>query len=142
MSLGLLIQVGSTWAMVGVIWTIQLLVYPNMAQVPAAGFESFERLHQRRVVWVLALFAPAEIVTALIVFLAPGDVPRWMPLVGSLILVALWISTAVFYAPLHGRLLNGFDPVLHQRLVRTNWLRTAGWSLRGALVLAMVASLA
>ena len=140
MGLSLLIHVGSTWAMVGVIWIIQVVVYPYMASVPAGAFSGYERLNQRRVLWVLALFAPAEVITGLVVFLAPGTVPRWMPLVGGVILVLLWVSTAFFYAPLHGRLLDGFDSGLHRRLVSANWLRTVGWSVRGVLVLAMVAA--
>ena len=139
MSLALLVHVGSTWAMVGVIWVIQLLVYPAMTSVPAVGFAAYERAHQRRMLWVLALFAPAEVITGLIVFLAPDAVPRWMPLVGGVLLAFCWVSTAFFYAPLHGKLLNGFDPELHQRLVASNWLRTVAWSARGVLVLAMVA---
>jgi len=31
-----------------------------------------------------------------------------------------------------------FIPSSHRLLVASNWLRTAGWSLRGLLVLAMV----
>jgi hypothetical protein len=134
----LLVHVAVTWAMVGVIWTIQLLQYPAMAAVPAEGFVRFEQIHQRRVTAVLALFAPVELATALWLFLGPGAIPRWMPLVGGLALVALWTSTGLFYAPLHGRLAAGFDPGLHRRLVRWNWARTAGWTGRGVLVLSML----
>ncbi|MDJ0791696.1 MAG: hypothetical protein QNJ71_07350 [Acidimicrobiia bacterium] len=137
----LLLQVASTWAMVGIIWVIQVLQYPQLADVPAASFPEFERQHQRRIALVLALFAPIEIVTALWLFLDPGGIPRWMPLVGGLLLAGIWISTALFYAPIHGSLTDGFDPALHRSLVRWNWARTAAWSLRGMLVLAMVASL-
>ena len=41
--------------------------------------------------------------------------------------------------PLHGRLAQGFDAVAHRRLVSTNWVRTAGWSVRGLLALLMTA---
>ena len=34
---------------------------------------------------------------------------------------------------------GGFDKHAHALLVRTNWIRTAGWSLRGLLVLAWLA---
>jgi hypothetical protein len=36
------------------------------------------------------------------------------------------------------RLSTGFDPVVHRRLVRTNWIRTAAWTVRGAAAVAMV----
>ena len=122
--------------MVGFIWTIQLLVYPLMAQVPADGFVAFERFHQRRVVVVLSLFAFVEVVSAAaLVFV---DVDRSLWLGGGVILVALWVSTGAFYAPLHGRLATGFDSRSHSLLVRTNWLRTIGWTVRGVLAAMVV----
>ena len=135
----LLVQTATTWAMVGVIWLMQVLVYPQLADVPKDAFPAFERRHQRRVVPVLAVFAPLEILSALWLFVDPGPIPRWLPLVGGIILAAIWISTALFYAPIHGRLSTAFDADSHDRLVRWNWLRTVGWTARGVLVIAMVA---
>jgi len=43
--------------------------------------------------------------------------------------------------PSHELLSKGFDSVVHQRLVSTNWLRAAAWSLRGFLVLSMTWSM-
>lgn len=126
--------------MVGLIWTMQVLQYPLLAKVPASSFPAFEAAHQRRVSWVLALFAPVEIVTAAWLFLSPGDIARWMPLTGGLLLAGIWLSTATFFGPMHGRLAGGFDPRLHRLLVTGNWARTGAWSLRGALVLGMAAS--
>jgi hypothetical protein len=122
--------------MVGFIWTIQLLVYPLMARVPADGFPTFEQFHQRRVVVVLALFSFAEVVSAAALVFSGVDRSLW--LAGGLLLVALWVSTGAFYAPLHGRLAGGFDPGLHSLLVNTNWARTIGWTVRGVLALVVL----
>lgn len=138
MTPALLAHVATTWAMVGVIWTIQLLQYPSMAAVPPVSFPRFEEAHQRRVTAVLALFSPIELATALWLFLDPGPIPGWMPLAGGLALVVLWVSTGCFYVPLHRRLVAGFDAGVHRRLVRWNWVRTAGWTGRGILVLGML----
>ena len=133
-----LTHAAATWAMVGVIWTIQLLVYPSMARVPADGFVAYEEFHQRRVVLVLALFAVVEVIAAAAIAVSDTGVPPWMWWTGGAILVALWVSTGAFYAPLHGRLSDGFDADLHALLVGTNWLRTIGWTARGALAIAML----
>lgn len=135
----LLAHLAVTWAMVGVIWTVQLLQYPLMARVPADGFIGFEQAHQRRITAVLALFAPLEIVTAVAVAFAVPEVPRWLSFGAGAVLAAVWVATAAFYGPLHGRLSTGFDPALHRLLVRANWVRTVAWTLRGAAALAMVA---
>ncbi len=53
--------------------------------------------------------------------------------------VSIWASTALLQVPRHTALGSGFDRAAHGGLVLTNWLRTAAWSLRGALVLWMAA---
>ncbi len=135
----LLAHLAATWAMVGFIWMIQLVQYPQMALVPHEHFARFEAEHQRRVVLVLALLAPAEVVTAAVVALTADELPALLTLGAGALLAAIWVATGAFYAPLHGRLLAGFDPDLHRLLVRSNWARTMAWTARGALAIAMVA---
>jgi hypothetical protein len=127
----LLLHMAATWAMVGFIWTIQVLVYPLMKEVPEGAFPRFEAMHQRRVTAVIALFGPLEVVMAAVVFLTVDAVPAWLSFGSGALLAAIWTSTAFFYAPLHARLAAGFDEQLHGRLVSTNWLRTIAWTLRG-----------
>ena len=47
----------------------------------------------------------------------------------ALLIVSVWSVTALVSVPLHRRLSNGYDACAVQRLINTNWLRTAGWSL-------------
>ena len=65
----------------------------------------------------------------------PGSSCRWWALLVSM------LTTALVAAPAHGRLGDGFDPVLMERLLRADRLRTAGaaWALTGALVAAVEA---
>ncbi len=51
----------------------------------------------------------------------------------------IWASTALLQVPRHTALGSGFDRAALSGLVLTNWLRTAAWSVRGALVLWMTA---
>ena len=127
----LLTHMAATWAMVGFIWTIQVLQYPLMSEVPKGGFPRFEAVHQRRVTTVIALFGPLEVVMAALVFLTVDAVPAWLSFGSGAVLAAIWTSTAFFYAPLHARLADGFDERLHRRLVTSNWLRTIAWTVRG-----------
>lgn len=128
-----------TALMVGFIWTIQLLTYPMMQAVPADGFVSYELMHRNRVTALLAVLAPTEIVATAGVVLFVDDVPSWLSIGAGALLFAIWLSTLLYYAPLHMRLSTGFDPVTHRLLVRTNWIRTAAWTARGAAAIAMIA---
>lgn len=135
----LVANLAGTAVMVGFIWTIQVLTYPMMQAVPAEGFVAYELSHRNRVTAVLAVLAPTEIVAAAGVVVFVDDVPGWLAIGSAGLLFAIWLSTLLFYAPLHMRLSDGFDPVVHRRLVRTNWIRTAAWTLRGAAAIAMIA---
>ena len=54
--------------------------------------------------------------------------------IGLSFVAVIWLSTFVCQVPAHERLSKQFDPRIHRRLVRSNWLRTAVWSARGAVV--------
>lgn len=134
------VHAGVTLAMVGVIWAVQLTIYPQFRSVSPADFGAYVEAHSRRIVSALAVFAPAEMLTALLVFLlAPGDVGRALAFGAGALLAAAWISTALWYAPLHGRLQGEpYNAASIELLIRTNWIRTALWSARGVLALMLL----
>ena len=71
-------------------------------------------------------------------FARPAAIPFGLTLTGGIV-EALAIGTTAFVsAPLHGRLQNGYDSALLSRLIRTNWLRTAAWTARGFIAVAML----
>jgi hypothetical protein len=54
-------------------------------------------------------------------------------LAGVLVLI-VWLSTFVLQVPIHNRLKTGKEDREIRRLVTTNWIRTAAWSLKAATV--------
>jgi hypothetical protein len=83
-----------------------------------------------------------ELGTALLLLVyRPPEVPATLVWMGLGLLVLIWASTAWIQAPRHTILARGFDAAVYTALVRTNWLRTLGWTLRGGLVLWMVGRL-
>ena len=135
----LVANLAGTALMVGFIWTIQVLTYPMMRAVPGDGFVAYELTHRNRVTAVLAVLAPAEIVATAGVVAFVDEVPGWLSIGAAALLFAIWLSTLLFYAPLHMRLSTGFDEVVHRMLVRTNWIRTAAWTVRGVAAVVMIA---
>ena len=139
MSLVLVLHASFTLIMVGVIWFVQLVHYPLMAQVGAVRFGGYERQHARRTAWVVALPMLGEATTAvLLLWRIPGGSAAWPAWLGLGLLVLIWASTAFLQVPCHRELESGFDEKAHRRLVLTNWIRTAAWSGRGILVLWML----
>lgn len=133
----LVAHAGLTMAMVGVMWAVQLVIYPQFKTVPAESFNAYVTDHSARIVWLLVPFAPGEVVLSLLLVLQrPGGVSVALVWAGGILLAAAWVATAVLYVPMHDRLRrNGHDSAAIERLIRSNWLRTALWSLRGLLAL-------
>ena len=135
----LLLHVAATLFMVGVIWFVQIVHYPLMASIGRAEFTAYEQAHTRRTAWVVGPPMLLELATGLVLlWVRPAGVSLTLPLVGIALLAILWVSTHFIQVPCHERLSRGFDPAVHRRLVSTNWVRTAAWSLRGFLVVWMV----
>jgi hypothetical protein len=136
----LLANLGSTLFMVGVIWFVQVVHYPLFSRVGGEGFALYSEAHSRLTTYVVGPPMLVEAATALLlVFHRPAEVPLWAALVGLALVGMIWASTALLQVPRHRALGSGFDRAALSGLVLTNWLRTAAWSVRGALVLWMAA---
>jgi hypothetical protein len=151
----LVAHAAATFVMVGVIWFVQLVHYPLFARYGRSEFAATARRHATLTTFIVAptmLIEALSATTLLVLVLAGGDVPRelgsdadaftMVASVGCVALACAWVSTFLVQVPLHVRLGNGYDAGTHARLVRTNWVRTIAWSVRGVcagwmLVLAM-----
>jgi len=133
-----LAHLGSSLYMVGLIWFVQVVHYPLFASVGNLEFPSYEQRHMTLTTWVVAPPMLIEGATALLlIWFRPIGVPEWSVWSGLVLLGVSWLSTAFIQVPCHELLSKVFEPVVHRRLVSTNWLRTAVWSLHGGLVLWM-----
>jgi hypothetical protein len=121
--------------MVGVIWMVQLVHYPLFAGVGLGNFIEYQKRHQTLMAFVVGppMLLEASSSVALAWYPPPGVSP-WMVFTGIGLVILIWISTAAIQVPCHARLVQGFDARVHRRLVRSNWIRTVAWSVRGLLV--------
>lgn len=132
------IQLAATLYMMGLIWFVQLVHYPMFANVPEHAFGAYERVHQQRTAWAVSPMIVELAAAVAYLWYRPSGHPAWLAWLGLAIVLAMWGSTFLWFGPAHGKLGRGFDAELHRRLVRYNWARTAGWSLRGLLLTAAV----
>ena len=135
----LLAHAAATVFMVGLIWFVQVVHYPLFADVGREGFAAYHASHSRRTTWVVGPVMAAEALCALLlVARRPPGVPLGLALAGLVLLGVVQAGTAFLAVPRHGVLGGGSDERSYALLVATNWLRTAGWTARGVLALAMV----
>lgn len=121
--------------MTGVIWFVQVVHYPLFARVPPEQFVAYERAHVDRTGWVVGPPMLLEVGTAAYLLLTyPAIATNPAFLAAFALLLVVWLATAVFSVPLHRRLAQAPDARAVRRLVATNWIRTAGWTGRVALL--------
>lgn len=145
----LVVHAAATWTMTGLIWFVQLVHYPLMAQVGREGWTDYEKAHQARTTWIVAPVMLTELVTAIgvLVIVQPDMGPAVSPTVipalwfGACLLGVVWASTFLLQVPLHKKLSHEYSDRFHASLVRSNWLRTAAWTGRAVLVAATLPSL-
>lgn len=135
----LLVHVASTWALVGLIWMVQLVVYPGFADVGDAQLAGFHEQHCRRITWVVGPLMGAELFSGIALLSEPTPGASVTLLWVGMGLIALnWLCTGLVSVPLHARLRVRDRARVESRLVSTNWIRTLAWTVRGPLVLLLL----
>lgn len=135
----LFFQVVISLLLTGLIWTIQVVHYPLFAEVGEQAMVAYARHHQARILWLVAPLMLGEM-TAATLFLKyrPTGISLASAVVGMGLVLAIWLSTAIWQVPAHETLATGYDaPTIH-RLIDSNWVRTIAWSVRSVLLLQVV----
>jgi hypothetical protein len=126
----------STLMMTGLIWLIQIVHYPLFDLVGSGQFPDYERRHARLISWVVGPLMLVELgCAAALVFFHRESLLAWA---GLGLLAVIWFSTAFIQVPCHDVLQSGFNAAAHKRLVRSNWIRTIAWTLRGIIALLLI----
>lgn len=117
--------------MVGVIWLVELVVYPAFADVPAENWQPWHERHTQALGVIAGPTMIVELASGLAcVALAPG----WLAGVSAALVVGTWVVTFGWAVPAHQRLAAGYDRYAVQCLRRVNRWRTVLWSVRLVVV--------
>ena len=125
--------------MVGLIWFVQIVHYPLFGYVGSKEFGIFHENHKILITPVVGIVMIVELVTSgILIFQIPIGIPNWTAIVGIILLGFIWFSTLFLQIPYHNKLSSKFDDNVLMMLVKTNWIRTICWSLRGIIILIML----
>ncbi|MCA9261789.1 MAG: hypothetical protein KDA61_21375 [Planctomycetales bacterium] len=135
-----LAHMGATWAMVGLIWFVQIVHYRLFEAVPDDAFCEYEQAHCRLTAWVVGPPMLVEAGTAVaMAFAPPAGTSHELLWIGLALVAFIWAVTYGVQVPAHRRLSESADLAARRQLVRGNWWRTAAWSARGLVAGALVA---
>ena len=123
----------ATWYMVGLVWFVQAVAYPQFARVAVADFLAYHKAHTTFTSVVVLPPMFVELGTAIaLVWRWPHD-PCYQ--IALALVIVCWINTFGMAVPAHAKLTHGHDAVVIRRLIRVNWIRTLAWTARGLLLL-------
>lgn len=125
----------SCFAMVGVIWIIQLVHYPAFLWIDRVHFKAFSRFHADSITPVVLPLMVTELGSACGLLLLHNVSALGMINVASIVVIWLW--TFFVSVPCHEKLAaEGWQEDTIRWLIHSNWMRTALWTSRGAALLA------
>lgn len=126
-------QIISAFALFGLIWTVQLVVYPAFRHVAPDVFPTAHRSHTRRISWIVIPLLLGEL-WASVIWLRHFDALAVHQRAALACTALAWLSTFLIQVPLHHRLSQGHDSATLHRLILTNWIRTAAWTGKAVLL--------
>lgn len=139
------VHVFSVFAMTGILWLVQAVQYPLFGEVDSNSFQRFHSEHSRRITYIVGPLILSECVSGLLLCILEQpnalaitqlDRRAWFGLSS-----ACFLFTGLVSVPLHHQLSRGFSFKVHRQLVRTNWVRTALWTIHSAWILKVMRSL-
>jgi len=126
----------ATAALAGLVWVVQLAVYPAFRTVgPTPQWPAYHRAHSSAMVRLTAL--PWLVQGGCLAVLLVRQPSPLLILTGALAATTVAV-TVLLSVPLHARLGQAYDDATAVRLIRTNWLRTVAWTA-GAVCAAVLA---
>ncbi len=132
----------ATAVMVGVIWFVQIVHYPLLAQFGETQSVAVAQLHQQRTGYVVGLPMLIEGLSTLwLLARTPDGVTVLLPWVNAVLLAVALGSTLFLSVPLHAKMAVSHNDETGRRLVLTNWPRTIAWTARLAICGVMLAHL-
>ncbi len=131
------IHIAATWFMVGLIWFVQIVHYPLMAQVGPGEWCAYEHRHMQRTTWVVGPAMLIELISGVVLLLGSGLDVAWV-WINAALLGLIYAMTAFVQVAQHQALCAGHDVGLIARLVKGNWVRTAAWSVRGVFLIVVL----
>ena len=129
----LILHLIATSVMVGVIWVIQLVHYPSFHFVELKQYTTFQRFHMARISYVVIPAMLTELFTLILIVISMDQIDI-LVVASAILLIFIWLMTAVFFSGVHQKLTLGYDQTVVDKLVKLNWGRTLLWTLRLLLI--------
>lgn len=127
----IILEIFTTFSLLGLIWTIQLVHYPSFRYVSETKFKEFILFHGRSISLIVMPLMIVELVIAVLISNQNPDVLSFIKLA---LVACVWLSTFTLSVPRHSKLLKMRDEKIIESLIKTNWPRTILWSIKAIII--------
>jgi hypothetical protein len=125
-----LANIAVTFALVGLIWVVEVAVYPLYARVGPESFVAYHEGWSSAITLVVGPLMLAEVVAGAWLY---TERPK-LALLAAVPVVVAWAVTALWAVPMHAKLDAGFTVTVWRSLLWANHVRTAAWTARAGLL--------
>jgi hypothetical protein len=140
MNILFIINLASSLFLVGLIWTVQCVHYPIFHLLEKDSFTDHIHFHKRSISFIVVPVMTTELITSgWLAWAANSNII--MHQIGFTLVVFVWIITFFVQVPLHNQLSTSRSSAAITKLVKSNWLRTALWTMKGILSLIILTRL-
>ncbi len=127
-----LILLSVSWGLAVLIWVIQLVHYPTFRYIEPSRFAEFHLHHNTSITYIVMPLMLAEL--ANIIYLTNKTDFSSVFILLSLLVLALWAITFFVSIPAHNQMHFMKNEKAIEKLISTNWWRTALWTLKAGIV--------
>jgi hypothetical protein len=137
-----LIHTFFTFFLTGLIWFVQLVHYPLFRSIPIENWVEFEKEHVKKATWITLPTMLVELLTGIaLTFMTfqyiVDDVYFNSMIINLLLIICIWLSTFLIQVPIHMALSREPSISKVNKLIQSNWIRTAIWTIRTFLLLSL-----
>ena len=119
--------------LMGIILMTQFISYPLLKSIPKDAFTDY---HATYTGYIAPLVGPLMVFELIVIsILTFQDPTNTIHIASTALVIMIWLSTFLIQVPLHNKLSKAFHLGKINKLIRSNWIRTLGWSLKFALAL-------
>lgn len=120
-------RIAVDFGLVVLIWLVQLIIYPSFQYYSPAELSVW---HPKYGNLITIVVGPLMLAQVILVGWSVQNRISGFTLASAALVALMWAATAFQAVPIHNAIAVGdATPETLQRLVNTNWVRTAGWTL-------------
>ncbi len=109
------------------LWIVQLIIYPSFAYMDLGKLNSWHSRYTRR---IGVIMGPIMILQIILVGSSAYYEPSKIAIFRLITVLSCWVITFLVSVPLHRKIETSKDVSISiKALVKTNWSRTALWSI-------------